>query len=163
MLTQPIDQRLQNARRVLIAGAGSGYDVVCGLPLLFALEARGCEVHLANLTFTDLSAVTEASRPIPNLVRVTASSRLGTRLMVLSNGTETNVSNGQSWMCWRRGPVELEPVITHHSPSRDIVLTQQACGRLDLGNFQLRGFHPHRGCGDEQHSPPSIFRDHTKW
>ncbi|ARX89409.1 hypothetical protein SMD44_08896 [Streptomyces alboflavus] len=46
--------RLREARRVLIAGAGGGFDVYAGLPLAFALRAAGKEVHLANLSFADL-------------------------------------------------------------------------------------------------------------
>ncbi|MFD7341472.1 DUF1152 domain-containing protein [Streptomyces violascens] len=46
--------RLRDARRVLIAGAGGGYDVYAGLPLALALRSAGKEVHLANLSFADL-------------------------------------------------------------------------------------------------------------
>lgn len=46
--------RLRDARRVLIAGAGGGFDVYAGLPLALALRALGKDVHLANLSFTDL-------------------------------------------------------------------------------------------------------------
>lgn len=46
--------RLRDARRVLIAGAGGGFDVYAGLPLALALRASGKEVHLANLSFADL-------------------------------------------------------------------------------------------------------------
>ncbi|MFF8432114.1 DUF1152 domain-containing protein [Streptomyces sp. NPDC016566] len=46
--------RLREARRVLVAGAGGGFDVYAGLPLAFALRSAGAEVHLANLSFSDL-------------------------------------------------------------------------------------------------------------
>lgn len=46
--------RLCDARRVLIAGAGGGFDVYAGLPLALALRSMGKEVHLANLSFADL-------------------------------------------------------------------------------------------------------------
>ncbi|PWI14760.1 hypothetical protein DI272_11770 [Streptomyces sp. Act143] len=46
--------RLRAARRVLVAGAGGGFDVYAGLPLALALQAAGKEVHLANLSFADL-------------------------------------------------------------------------------------------------------------
>ncbi|MFF7969939.1 DUF1152 domain-containing protein [Streptomyces sp. NPDC007905] len=46
--------RLREARRVLVAGAGGGFDVYAGLPLAFALRSAGTEVHLANLSFSDL-------------------------------------------------------------------------------------------------------------
>lgn len=48
--------RLASRGRVLIAGAGGGFDVFCGLPLYFALRQSGKQVDLANLSFTDLSA-----------------------------------------------------------------------------------------------------------
>ncbi|WP_327721284.1 DUF1152 domain-containing protein [Streptomyces sp. NBC_00490] len=46
--------RLRTARRVLVAGAGGGFDIYAGLPLALALRAAGKEVHLANLSFSDL-------------------------------------------------------------------------------------------------------------
>ncbi|WP_330336285.1 DUF1152 domain-containing protein [Streptomyces sp. NBC_00557] len=46
--------RLRGARRVLVAGAGGGFDVYAGLPLALALRSAGSEVHLANLSFSDL-------------------------------------------------------------------------------------------------------------
>ncbi|MGW4564578.1 DUF1152 domain-containing protein [Streptomyces sp. NPDC004561] len=46
--------RLRESRRVLVAGAGGGFDVYAGLPLALALRSAGAEVHLANLSFSDL-------------------------------------------------------------------------------------------------------------
>lgn len=54
-ITSPrIFQLLSPAKTVLIAGCGGGYDVTSGLPLYFALKAKGKQVLLANLTFTNL-------------------------------------------------------------------------------------------------------------
>ncbi|MFF4360409.1 DUF1152 domain-containing protein [Streptomyces sp. NPDC001604] len=50
----PFFTRLRDARRVLVAGAGGGFDVYAGLPLALALRSAGNEVHLANLSFADL-------------------------------------------------------------------------------------------------------------
>ncbi|MFE0514564.1 DUF1152 domain-containing protein [Streptomyces sp. NPDC058964] len=50
----PLFTRLRDARRVLVAGAGGGFDVYAGLPLALALWTAGKEVHLANLSFADL-------------------------------------------------------------------------------------------------------------
>ncbi|MBK3641834.1 DUF1152 domain-containing protein [Streptomyces sp. MBT33] len=50
----PFFTRLRDARRVLVAGAGGGFDVYAGLPLALALRSAGKEVHLANLSFADL-------------------------------------------------------------------------------------------------------------
>jgi len=43
---------LESSQNVLIAGAGGGFDIFCGLPLYRWLRDRGKEVHLANLSFT---------------------------------------------------------------------------------------------------------------
>ena len=53
----PFFTRLKAARRVLIAGAGGGFDVYAGLPLAVALRAQGKEVHLASLSFANLDAL----------------------------------------------------------------------------------------------------------
>jgi hypothetical protein len=50
----PLFTRLREARRVLVAGAGGGFDVYAGLPLALALRAAGKDVHLANLSFAEL-------------------------------------------------------------------------------------------------------------
>ncbi|MFC4424877.1 DUF1152 domain-containing protein [Deinococcus navajonensis] len=53
-LLPPVFARLAQARTVLLAGAGGGFDLFCGLPLYFALSALGKRVILANLSFTSL-------------------------------------------------------------------------------------------------------------
>src|SRR5260370_40342099 len=57
MLRQPFFAALDGARRVLVAGAGGGFDVFCGLPLYFALRDAGRQVFLANLSFAPLHRV----------------------------------------------------------------------------------------------------------
>jgi len=47
----PLFETLEPATRVLIAGAGGGFDVYAGLPLAIALRDAGVEVYLANLSF----------------------------------------------------------------------------------------------------------------
>ena len=54
LLEPPLLSRLKRHQRILIAGAGGGFDVYAGLPLFFALREAGAEVFLANLTFTYL-------------------------------------------------------------------------------------------------------------
>jgi hypothetical protein len=46
--------RLEQSRRILVAGAGGGFDVYAGLPIYERLRALGKEVFLANLSFTYL-------------------------------------------------------------------------------------------------------------
>lgn len=53
----PLFTRLRTAERVLVAGAGGGFDVYAGLPLAVALRAQGKEVHLANLSFSELDRI----------------------------------------------------------------------------------------------------------
>jgi hypothetical protein len=66
----PLFTRLRPARRVLIAGAGGGFDVYAGLPLAFALHAQGKEVHLANLAFSDLNRLDLDDWIAPDVARV---------------------------------------------------------------------------------------------
>ncbi|GIF41584.1 DUF1152 domain-containing protein [Actinoplanes xinjiangensis] len=57
----PLFAALAPARRVLIAGAGGGFDVYAGLPLALALRANGAEVHLASLSFSQLELIDQES------------------------------------------------------------------------------------------------------
>ncbi|MEV4052419.1 DUF1152 domain-containing protein [Amycolatopsis sp. NPDC049688] len=66
----PLFTRLRPARRVLIAGAGGGFDVYAGLPLAFALRAQGKEVHFANLAFSDLNRLDLDDWIAPDVARV---------------------------------------------------------------------------------------------
>lgn len=52
---------LEQCQRVLIAGAGGGFDVYAGLPIYERLRTLGKEVFLANLSFTYLGG-TNAKR-----------------------------------------------------------------------------------------------------
>jgi hypothetical protein len=67
----PFFSELEGSRNILIAGAGGGFDVFCGLPLFFWLKRAGRTVHLANLSFTELGFC-DGERPVPSLVRVLA-------------------------------------------------------------------------------------------
>jgi hypothetical protein len=66
----PLFTRLRPARRVLIAGAGGGFDVYAGLPLATALRAQGKEVHLANLAFSDPNRLDLDDWLFPGVARV---------------------------------------------------------------------------------------------
>ncbi|WUH97914.1 DUF1152 domain-containing protein [Spirillospora sp. NBC_00431] len=50
----PLFTRLKKAQRILVAGAGGGFDVYAGLPLALSLLNEGKDVHLANLSFSAL-------------------------------------------------------------------------------------------------------------
>jgi hypothetical protein len=47
----PLFTALAGSQRILVAGAGGGFDIFGGVPLALALRARGAEVILANLSF----------------------------------------------------------------------------------------------------------------
>lgn len=70
----PFFERLASSRRVLIAGAGGGFDVYSGIPLGFALEGLGLEVHYANLSFTSFAEI-RAERLAQALVEIRADTR----------------------------------------------------------------------------------------
>lgn len=69
----PLFAALSPARRVLLAGAGGGFDVYAALPLAIALRSRGAEVHLANLSFTPLETLPLDAWAAPDVARVTPS------------------------------------------------------------------------------------------
>ena len=70
LLEPPLITRLRRHERILIAGAGGGFDVYAGLPLYVALRTAGREVSLANLTFTTLGE-TDARYVAPHLAVAT--------------------------------------------------------------------------------------------
>ena len=71
MLKLPFLERLESSERILLAGAGGGFDIFCGLPLYFALQKAGKTVHFASLSFSSLSA-SKADRLSPVLFKVDA-------------------------------------------------------------------------------------------
>ena len=69
----PFFGELEKATRILIAGAGGGFDIYAGLPLFLHLRGMGKDVHLANLSFTNFYDVS-APGPIEGLNIVDAAS-----------------------------------------------------------------------------------------
>jgi hypothetical protein len=74
LTTPPLFAALAPARRVLIAGAGGGFDVYAGLPLALSLWQTGVDVHLANLSFSELELVDRDSWVADHVVAVTPDS-----------------------------------------------------------------------------------------
>jgi hypothetical protein len=62
-LNIPILDQLADSQHILIAGAGGGFDVFCGLPLYFTLREMGKDVHLANYSFTTLELINMVAEP----------------------------------------------------------------------------------------------------
>jgi Uncharacterized protein conserved in archaea len=71
-LNLPVYDQLAACKSILIAGAGGGFDVFCGLPIFFSLRARGQNVHLANYSFSDIGYAKGCEHITDSLVRVTA-------------------------------------------------------------------------------------------
>ncbi|HKX62493.1 MAG TPA: DUF1152 domain-containing protein [Verrucomicrobiae bacterium] len=74
----PFFNELDGSKNILIAGAGGGFDVFCGLPLFVWLKRAGKTVHLANLSFSELGFC-EGERPVPSMVRVLANTGGGSQ------------------------------------------------------------------------------------
>lgn len=66
MLNLPngLNEKLKDAKTILIVGAGGGSDVLCGLPLYYTFLKQGKKAHLANLTHTDFKTLNEYADPI---------------------------------------------------------------------------------------------------
>ena len=74
LLGLPLFVELEKSERILLAGAGGGFDIFTGLPLYFALRDAGKQIYLANLSFSQIYA-SSGHRAAPGLVEVTASTR----------------------------------------------------------------------------------------
>jgi len=70
--TWPLIDRLSEHDHVLVAGAGGGFDVFCGLPLVMWLRDAGKQVTLANLSFSNLNQTTNAEQLTPHVFTVRA-------------------------------------------------------------------------------------------
>ena len=53
-----LPSKLEHSQRVLVAGAGGGFDVYAGLPIYQRLRSLGVNAFLANLSFTHLEDTT---------------------------------------------------------------------------------------------------------
>ncbi len=70
-LQLPFFDAIADAKTILLAGAGGGFDIFSGLPLYFGLRGMGKAVHLANLSFSRLYA-SNGKRLGTALVEITA-------------------------------------------------------------------------------------------
>ncbi len=73
-LRLPFFDAVADAKTVLLAGAGGGFDIFSGLPLFFGLRGLGKTVHLANLSFSRLYA-SDGKRMGTGLVEITAQTK----------------------------------------------------------------------------------------
>jgi hypothetical protein len=68
----PFFEAIENTQRVLVAGAGGGFDVYAGLPLALSLMAHGRTVHLANLSIVNLYGLDRSAWLAPGVAAITA-------------------------------------------------------------------------------------------
>ena len=71
----PLFAALGPAERVLVAGAGGGFDVYAGLPLALTLRRLGKTVHLANLSFSALDLIDLDDWRAPGLAAIRPDTR----------------------------------------------------------------------------------------
>ncbi len=55
--TNPLFARLADSERILVAGAGGGFDIYSGLPVALSLLHQGKEVYFVNLSFSALAGL----------------------------------------------------------------------------------------------------------
>lgn len=67
---------ISTSSKVLIAGAGGGFDFLCGLPIVLELEAQGIETYIANYSFTNLIKIQNPKSQCNNLLEINADSKL---------------------------------------------------------------------------------------
>lgn len=70
-----LPEALENSQRVLVAGAGGGFDVYADLPIYERLRSLGKKVFLANLSFVCLG--TTGAQPLTRALYVVESSTTG--------------------------------------------------------------------------------------
>ncbi|MGP3632189.1 DUF1152 domain-containing protein [Streptomyces sp. 24-1644] len=66
----PLFARLETAERVLVAGAGGGFDIYAGLPVALSLMHQGKNVQLANLSFSAIEGLPPDSWLAPDVAAV---------------------------------------------------------------------------------------------
>lgn len=71
-LNLPIFDQIAGCENLLIAGMGGGFDIFCGLPIYFELQARGQKAHLANFSFSPVNRYPYGTRLSDRLVGVIA-------------------------------------------------------------------------------------------
>ncbi|MEU8674962.1 DUF1152 domain-containing protein [Streptomyces sp. NPDC048560] len=66
----PLFARLESAERVLVAGAGGGFDIYAGLPVALSLMHQGKDVRLANLSFSAVEGLPLESWLAPDVATI---------------------------------------------------------------------------------------------
>ena len=74
--TNPLFARLESAERILVAGAGGGFDIYAGLPVALSLFHQGKDVRLANLSFSALEGLPLDAWLAPDVAVITPETAL---------------------------------------------------------------------------------------
>lgn len=99
---------LPSNSRVLVIGAGGGFDFLCGLPIVLELESRGHYVHMGNYSFTQLQEVAGGIWHTDSLLEINANSTLQSghyfpELLLAKWWKRQNRSNQSVWCLDRKG------------------------------------------------------------
>lgn len=110
-LTLPFFQELEQAESILLAGAGGGFDIFCGLPLYFGLRQMGKRVHLANVSFSRLDQAT-GSWLSPTLMEVTAATQGNPRYFPEKYLADWFHAQGEAVPVYCFEPTGVQPLLT---------------------------------------------------
>lgn len=72
--SNPLFTRLADSERILVAGAGGGFDIYSGLLVALSLLHQGKQVYLANLSFSALAGLPTDDWVAPDLAAITPDS-----------------------------------------------------------------------------------------
>ncbi len=151
-LNLPILHLFKDAKRILIAGAGGGFDIYAGLPLYFTLREHGKTVHLANLTFTDFKTAKKLSEhvyPVVETLVMGVGGKVNGELPYYPEGyltqwfKETHGEDITMWMFERRGIQTMvmmyQELIKHLGGVDAVILVDGGVDALMRGDEQGPG------------------------
>ncbi|MFI9272542.1 DUF1152 domain-containing protein [Kitasatospora sp. NPDC052896] len=110
LLEPPVFTRLRAAERILVAGAGGGFDVYAGLPLALALRAAGKRVHLANLSFSHLHGLPAEVWLAPDVAEIRPDTRTHDQYFPELTLARWLNRHGLPDTVWALAPVGVQPL-----------------------------------------------------
>lgn len=148
-LNLPILHLLKDAKNILIAGAGGGFDIYSGLPIYFTLREMGKNVHLANYSFSEFllaSKVGDVIEEIPDVL-IGAKGELRLELYYHTEGylADWFAKEGDEqivWMLANQGPHTVKRAFQHLVEKFDIdalILVDGGVDSLARGDEQGPG------------------------
>jgi hypothetical protein len=147
-LTLPFFKEIEQAQSILLAGAGGGFDIFCGLPLYFGLRDQGKQVHLANVSFSPLFSAT-GRRLSPTLMEVTAETQGNRRYFPEMYLASWFAAQGEQVPIYCFERTGVQPLLTAYQTLIDL-LHVDAIILIDGGTDSLmRGDEPGLGTPEE--------------